>query len=326
MKILIVGFGSIGKKHFGQAKKFCPYSDVRVMRNNPNVIEDDKTPFIFGLDEALIFKPDFVVIASPAPFHIQQALAFAEIGAHLLIEKPLSISLKDVDLLKTKIDEKGIQVLIGYNLRYMPSLIFFRNYIKQGGVGSVYHVHSETGQFLPSWRPDTDYRKTVSAQSSLGGGVLFELSHELDYLLWIFGGAINISSFISKSSDLEVDTDDSVDVLMSMEGSPSVSDHLDFYRHDTTRTCRVIGDKGTLVWNAIDKTVRMYKKDSGKWNVIFKDSNMHHSTYDDEWKNFLSCINSPSVEPVVTLEDGVKVLNLIERIKKSNVKGSFKDK
>ena len=77
--------------------------------------------------------------------------------------------------------------MTAYNLRFLPSLQAYRERIQFGVIGKVLSVRCEIGQYLPSWRPGSDYRQAVSASRALGGGALLELSHEIDYLRWIFG-------------------------------------------------------------------------------------------------------------------------------------------
>ena len=96
---------------------------------------------------------------------------------------------------------------IGYNLRFLSSLQKFKSILDDKIIGDVWSVRSEVGQFLPSWRPNSDYRKGVSAQYALGGGVLLELSHDIDYLRWIFGEVAWVQAVLAQQSDLEIDVE-----------------------------------------------------------------------------------------------------------------------
>ena len=112
------------------------------------------------------------VIASPAPFHLATGQALAEVGVHLLIEKPLSASLDGVTQLLETCQKLGTVLLTGYNLRFLPSLQRFRDLLDESVIGKVLSVRCEIGQDLRSWRPDSDYRQGVSARRDLGGGAL----------------------------------------------------------------------------------------------------------------------------------------------------------
>jgi len=142
---------------------------------------------VTSLDDALRFHPQAAVIANPASHHLDLAMPLAQAGVHLLVEKPVSSSTHRVSELIEVCRVRGITLMTGYNLRFLPSLKRFRELLEEKRVGRVLSVRAEIGQFLPSWRPGFDYRQSVSARATLGGGVLLELSHEIDYLRWLFG-------------------------------------------------------------------------------------------------------------------------------------------
>ena len=96
---------------------------------------------------------------------------------------------------------------VAYNLRYLPSAKKVKHIISERVLGRLTNVHIECGQYLPDWRPGTDYRLGVSAQKKLGGGALLELSHELDYLLWIFGSIRSVVAKLETTGTLDIDVD-----------------------------------------------------------------------------------------------------------------------
>lgn len=177
-------------------------------------------------------------------------------GSHLLIEKPLSHAATGVQALLQRVCEQNLLLQVGYNLRFLPSLEKFRELIHDGAIGRVLSVRCEIGQYLPSWRQDSDYRLGVSARQELGGGVLLELSHELDYLRWIFGEVAWVSAWIGQRSALEIDVEDTAYLTLGFEPDDSgralvATVNLDFIRHDTTRLCTAIGKQGSLRWNSL---------------------------------------------------------------------------
>ena len=108
------------------------------------------------IEEAIAFAPQIAVIANPAPFHIATARALAESGVHILIEKPLSNSLDGVAELLETCRKQSTVLLTGYNLRFLPSLQRFRDLLGEGIIGIVLSVRCEIGQYLPTWRPNSD--------------------------------------------------------------------------------------------------------------------------------------------------------------------------
>jgi predicted dehydrogenase len=316
-RILIVGLGSIGKRHLRLARTLLPNADIRVLRHQAgSAVPDSANGSFSSIDEALAFKPQTAVIASPAPFHVATAQALAEAGVHLLIEKPLSASLNGVMQLLQTCQKQGTVLLTGYNLRFLLSLQCYHDLLEDGVIGKVLSVRCEIGQYLPSWRPDTDYRQGVSARRELGGGALLELSHELDYLRWIFGEVEWVKATLSRQSSLALDVEDTAHLTLGFV--PDVNGHqligmatMDFIRHDNTRLCTAIGENGSLRWNGLTGVVELYEAGEKDWRELFIYPHQGDDSYLAEWENFIACVNEHKT-PLITGEDGFKVMQIIE--------------
>ena len=326
-RVLIVGLGSIGKRHLRLARELLPNADIRVLRHQMgSAAPDNANGCLYSIEEAIAFTPQIAVIASPAPFHIATAQALAEAGVHLLIEKPLSASLDGVTQLLETSHQQGAVVLTGYNLRFLPSLQRFRGLLGERVIGKVLSVRCEIGQYLPSWRPDSDYRQGVSARRELGGGALLELSHELDYLRWIFGEVDWVKSTLCRQSGLGLDVEDTAHLIIGFV--PASVDHqligtvnLDFIRHDTTRCCTAIGENGSLRWNGIAGVVELYKAGDKGWRELFCHVHRRDDSYLAEWQNFIVSVNEHKT-PLITGEDGLRVLEIIEAARISAASGN----
>jgi predicted dehydrogenase len=325
-RILIVGLGSIGTRHLTIARNLFPEADIRVLRHQVCLSIPEYADGCFSIiDEAIAFLPQIAVIANPAPFHVTVAQQLAVKGVHLLIEKPLSSSIGGVTQLIETCHKKRTVLQIGYNLRFLPSLQRFSNFLLDNVIGRVLSVRCEIGQYLPSWRPDTDYRQRVSARRELGGGALLELSHELDYLRWIFGEVEWVNATLSHQSTLEIDVEDTAHLIL---GFVSADDNfqligavnLDFIRHDTTRSCTAIGENGTLRWNGLTGVVELYEAGGKEWRELFHYPHQRDYSYQAEWQNFIDCINEHNT-PLVTGEDGLKILEIIEAARISAASG-----
>ena len=323
-RILIIGLGSIGKRHLRLARELNPEADIRVLRHQKCLYDPEHSNgCFFSIEQALVFNPQLAVIASPASVHLAQAQSFAEIRTHLLIEKPLSISTEGIEHLIETCRKNKIVLLIGYNLRYLPSLNKFRDLVRENIIGKVFSVRSEVGQYLPSWRPGSDYKESVSAKSDLGGGALLELSHEVDYLRWIFGEVDWVNASISKQSNLEIDVEDTAHLIL---GFASLSNNekqligslnIDFIRHDKIRLCTVIGEKGTLRWNGTVGKVELFEINEKVWREVYRYEQQRDDTYRLEWEHFLDCIENKK-RPTVDGFDGLNVLNIIDAARKSS--------
>ena len=324
-RILIVGHGSIGKRHLQLARTLLPNADIRVLRHQPCTSTPEYSNGCFdNIEDVYEFAPQVAVIANPATFHIQVALKLTAKGVHLLIEKPIAESVENIPLLLELSQKNNTILLVGYNLRFMSSLHQFRESINSQSIGKVLSVRCEIGQFLPSWRPDTDYRQGASARSDLGGGALLELSHEIDYLRWIFGEIEWVSAALSQQSILDIDVEDTAHLIFGFNAEKNdksqlvASVTLDFVRHDTTRLCTAIGDKGSLRWDGLLGSVEQFDIDSRAWLDISLDHDQDKNSYLSEWNHFLKCISGEE-KPLITGWDGLKVIEIIEAARQSSI-------
>jgi len=316
-RVLIVGHGSIGKRHLRLARELLPGADIRVLRHRECVsVPEYANGCFLNLSEAITFEPHIAVIANPATHHIGVAQPLAAAGAHLLIEKPLSVSVNGLSELVTTCGGRNTILLTGYNLRFLPSLQKFRDLINEKLIGKVLSVRCEIGQYLPSWRPETDYRTSVSARKELGGGALLELSHELDYLRWLFGEVDWVKATLSRQSTLEIDVEDTAHLTLGFakaaDGTQLIGTlNMDFIRHDHVRTCCVIGETGSLRWNGLSGVIEQFDQGAAGWRVIYRHQHGRDDSYLAEWQHFLGCVQGKKI-PIITGEDGLRVLKIIE--------------
>lgn len=315
-RILVIGAGSIGRRHLRIVRTLMPDANVRVLRHRDASVPEHADGVFMHLDDAVAFAPHIAVVAGPATFHLEQALALANAGVDLLVEKPLAASAEGVATLLQLCRERGCILQVAYNLRFLPSLVRFRELVCEGRVGRIISVRCEIGQYLPNWRPGTDYRSGVSAQRALGGGALLELSHEIDYLRWIFGEFDWIKATLGRQSNLEIDVEDSAHLTLGF--MPAADDrqligtlNMDLIRHDTTRTCVAIGEEGSLRWDGISGRVDCLTFGQSEWQPLFQHPPQHDDSYFAEWRHFLDCVETRSA-PLIGGADGLAALRLID--------------
>ena len=323
-RILIVGHGSIGQLHLRIARDLLPDADIRVLRHQKcESIPEYANGCMSSLNDALAFMPQAAVIASPSTFHMETALPLAGAGVHLLVEKPLAASLSSTAQLLASCLERGNVLMTAYNLRFLPSLNTFREKILSGFIGKVISVRCEVGQYLPSWRPGSDYRQSVSASRALGGGALLELSHEIDYLRWIFGEVLWVRASLSKQSNLDIDVEDTAHLILGFESDADgrkliASLNMDFVRHDATRQCLAIGEQGSLRWNGLTGSVEHFNAGANEWDEVFKHLPDRDESYMTEWQHFIASISN-GTHPLIGGNDGLVVLKIIDAARFSAV-------
>lgn len=326
-KYLIISLGSIGRRHLANLRQLCQNAQIGVLRTHTAdraaAVPAGADYQFFSLDEALAFSPSAAIVAGPASIHLEFALPLAEAGIALLIEKPLANTTRGLAQLLNVSTRDGVPVLIGYNLRFLPSLVECKRLIDAGTIGGVRGVRAEVGQYLPDWRPGARYQDGVSARQELGGGALLELSHEIDYLYWIFGMPERVSARGGRYGDLEINVEDMVEVCLEYrEPARLVSIHLDFLQRSPVRTCKFIGDKGTLVWNGITERIELFSVAEGAWRQIEGHAQLdRNAMYLDELRHFLSCVRRQT-SPVCDGAQGYDVLAIAEAAKASMAHGA----
>lgn len=327
-RVLVVGLGSIGQRHLRLLRERLPDARIMALRhssceNLPDGIDACTT----SLEEAVSFAPDVAIIATPAPYHYEAAIALAQAGTHLLIEKPLAVNaIEGKELAQAA--ATGVVLQVGYNLRFLDSLRQFRTMLQAGRIGRVVSVRAEVGHYLPDWRPESDWRNTVSARAELGGGVLLELSHELDFLRWIFGEVGAVRSWMGRQGALELDVEDTVHALLEFaaptprdaKGVPPVASvSLDFIRRDTVRQCVAIGEDATLRWDAVSSEVRLTLP-SGEDEVLYTTRPDRDASYIAQIDAFLEATRTGTGDAANAV-DGIAVLQIADAIRMSHAAG-----
>jgi len=320
--IAIIGLGSIGRRHLRLISEIRPDIKVIVVRSgHGNMCDEEKmaTKVVRSISEAINEGVQAAIISSPATLHLEQSLELAKSRVHLLIEKPISNTLDRKNELLEIIDENNLIAMVGYVLRYDLGAIKFKNWLDNKIKGRILHARIECGSYLPDWRPGQNYKKTVSAMSDLGGGVLLELSHELDYLHWFFGNPVEIQAKVRNSSTLNIDVEDQADLLMSSDKGYPISLQIDFNRRHVERKCKVLTTKGELTWNAVKKNV-IWRPADEELSVYEYDADRDY-IYRKQLEIFIDCIEKNNI-PVVSVEDGFNVIKLIDAAHKSDKDGS----
>jgi predicted dehydrogenase len=325
-RILIIGKGSIGKKHFEHLSNLLPDSEIKFLRHSQiDEKERNSNNDFYSIDEALGFAPELSVISNPASKHIETATIFAQQGSHLFIEKPVSHNVQKVQQLIDLCESKKLTLAVGYNLRFLESLIKFKDAIQAGMIGKLISIRVDSGSHLPDWRSGMDYRKSVSAIEDLGGGVLRELSHEIDYVRWIFGEIDWVKATLINTQVLGLNVEDTAHLVFGLRRNPegllvTCQMNLDFVRRDRRRTCMAIGTLGSLEWDGISGEVRLFDVTEQSWISTAVAENLLLQSYEDQWIDVLACIETGD-KPKVTGEDGLLVMKIVDATRKSSSSG-----
>lgn len=316
VRVLIAGLGSIGRRHLRNLRRLGVV-DVLLYRTRPDPLEDaPDLPVFTDLARALAARPDVVIVSNPTAHHLRVATPAAEAGCHLFIEKPLSHSWDGVEDLLATIRRRGRIALMGFDLRFDPGLRAIKDLLAEGRIGRVMAVQAQVGQYLPDWHPWEDYRRGVSARVETGGGVILDLIHELDYITWLLGPAASVACFADRISSLEIETEDTAAMLLRFESSAIGTVHLDYLQRAASRTCRIIGDEGLILWDHHAKQVRWYVAGRGVWEEFTYADHTRDDRYLDEARHLLDCL-AGRAQPEADAVAGGRVLKLALAAKES---------
>ena len=268
-KALVIGCGSIGLRHADILKR--KGFDVACVSRRKDL---DIQRFENAATALATFQPDVIVIATRTVEHWNNCQVLTQEGFSglVLIEKPLC------DTLPETVPLPPYTAFVAYNLRFHPVIQRIRALLRD--------------------------RQIFSAQFSVG--VLRDLSHELDLALWLFGPWRSVTSRIGTWGKLEIDAEDTVDILGDFSHCPSVSLHLDYQNLFPHRTIRVQADGLSLWGDLVQGTLRA--NDSVETFVVER-----NDTYEHQWQDVLS--STPA--SVCTWQEGVEVMRFLEAVEQA---------
>jgi predicted dehydrogenase len=302
VNILIVGLGSIAKKHVFAINKIRPHAKVYAVRSDKNAANVPGVHSIYSLDE-VDFKPDFIIISNPTLFHEEYIKRCLRFRSPLFIEKPALLDLTNAGLIVEEVRKSNVITYIGCNMRFHPALKFLKKFLFTSEI-RINEVNIYCGSYLPNWRPGRDFRTIYSSMAKLGGGVHLDLIHELDYCVWLFGEPEETWALKRSVSSLDIDSIDYSNFNLSYPGF-SVAIQLNYYRIDPKRQIEILTSDDTIIADLI--TNRVYSSLSGK--VFFEQTYDISETYFEQMQYFINNIDL-SREMMNSFEEGVKTLKI----------------
>jgi len=299
-KILLIGYGSIGARHVFvlNDELDIPKSQIEIVTKQ--TLEDYVTyQNISEIDDLNIYN--YIIISSATSFHYEQ-LAFLDEHVRnkiILVEKPIFDKYK-------RFVSKNNSIFVAYNLRFHPIIVKIKELLNNN---KVYNVNVITGQYLPEWRPNRDYRNTYSASKEMGGGVLLDLSHEIDYLQWIFGCIVNFKAINDKISDLEITSDDFFTLIGKTTEDIIINLSLDYISKIPMRRIIINCLNKTIVGDFNDNSIYIKTIDSLSEKISFENVDRNYS-----YKKMHLDIIENKFENLCSINEGLEVLKIINAV------------
>lgn len=340
----MIGLGSIGQRHVRNLKRLlgdqCEISAYRVRRlqqtfsdtmqirdgvdleteYNIKVYTDLETALGLGQPaEKDRHKPDLVFVTNITSKHMECALAAAEAGCHIFLEKPVSDSMDGVERLMRLKEEKKIRIFMGYQNRYHVCIKKLQEYLKEDVLGRLVSVDAAFCERLTTMHTYEDYSTTYMARKEMGGGPILNLQiHDLDYLQWLFGMPESVYAAAGKHSSLNIDVEDHavISYVTDYRGNPlTVTSKSDFLQYPPVHTCTVVGEKGRIELDFNRAAVTLILED-GKPEVSEYPDFARNDMFLQELQDCLHCIQEETPEKI-PLSEGVKGLQIALAAKES---------
>lgn len=300
MRVLIVGLGSIAKKHIAALRKLED-PQIFALRSSVDSEDYENVTNLYSLEEVGEIDFDFFLISNPTAKHFGALTELIKFNKPLFVEKPLfsTVGFRESKLVR-EIMDRGIISYVGCSLRFHDSL----KEIKKITSGlRVNEVNSYSGSYLPDWRPGQDFRKSYSANEDMGGGVHIDLIHELDYLYWMFGKPDKSTSRSSSKSSLEINAVDYANYVWEYKGFNACI-ILNYYRRDTKRTLEVVTAEATFLVDLLNNTIFRNGKE------IFSSGQTLVDTFEVQMEFFINNILEKKVTNFNSVDEAYKILEL----------------
>ena len=298
MKVLIIGFGSIGKRHFEVLSNFVSITSVDVV-SKQSIADIQSYSNLEDIKDLHIY--DYFIISNETTKHFEQLKYVCSKVEHkkILVEKPL------YDKVYEKIETTNT-IFTAYNLRFHPVLAKLTELLKHE---DIYYANVICGQYLPTWRPEQDYRDSYSADINQGGGVLRDLSHELDYITWLFGDIKKLDAINTKISDLEINSDDIFTAIGVSDRNIIINVSMDYISKTPMRRFIIHTKNHTIEADMIKSTIIISGENTNS-EIIECQSIDRNYTYT---KMHEAILNS-AYENICSFDEGSEIVNIIENI------------
>ena len=303
MIILIIGLGSIGKKHVDAIYALRLAVTIYALRGGESLYDSYKEVINVSSTDEIQSKIDFTIVSNITSAHEATIMNVLELQCPIFIEKPVLSDLGNASRISAKLKEKNILTYVACNLRFHSGLQFLKKYLDEKKP-RINEVNIYCGSYLPDWRRAIDFRESYSAQSEQGGGVHLDLIHELDYCTWLFGFPEKVVSMKRNVSSLSIDAVDNARFEFSYANF-TAGLNLNYYRRDPKRTIEIITSEDSILLDLNRNKIQLL----GSGEVLYEKHFEMKDTYENQMRYFVDVINSKK-QTVNDFDYAVKVLKL----------------
>jgi len=335
-RILFIGLGGAGQRHLRLFKENLIDSDVELIAyrsinktpllnsdfsvNQKDSIEDVYQIKIFNnLEDVLALKPDLVVISTPSSMHLEYAQLCASKGINIFVEKPISNSLKGLQILRDTVEKKHVAIQVGFQRRFHPHLNKIKEIIKSGELGQMLTVNFTVASYIPRWHPYENYLELYACRKELGGGVLLTEIHEIDLVVWYFGIPNSVVCIGGTYSDVGMDVEDTVRLTLDYINF-SVQINLTFWQKHHERSLSICGEDGYISWDQDDDLLTEEYFNNPERDVKCSNPSPGNDVmFDLQIKSIIQ--NLSPLDARTNMNDSMISMKIVEAAKESMLKG-----
>jgi predicted dehydrogenase len=322
--ILIVGLGSIGRRHTSNFSKY--FDEIDIVDINPDRIDQANNEYNINnsfndYTVALENKSyNAVAITTPPHLHLPIAKLAVSKGSHLFIEKPLGMDIIGWDEVEKICNDNQLIAYVAYCHRHINFSQRLKSIIGEGLIGRPIHANMRWGSYLPDWHPYEDYRTFYMAKKEQGGGALLDESHGIDLARYILGDVKEVFGIVDTISDLEISSDDAAFLTLRMNSNALVHINFDLASRSPRLNFEIIGTEGSVIWDRSENKIDIFNAESKKWSTeqFTQDDTM--AMYPNQAKHFVECIEN-GTQPIIDIGDAIKTQKVIDAAFKSSETG-----
>ena len=315
MKVVLIGFGAIGKRHVNNLIKLG-INDITLFRRKKSGNEFDLNE-IDELNEIVVINPNFIIVSNPLALHYNYLEFLMKHNFNILCEKPLVDKPNDLYSLKQLLNDYSGLARIIFNLRYHPCIKKVKEILKYNELGKIHFARFLVGQYLPDWRGKTNHLDSYSANKKMGGGVVLDLVHEIDIAEYLLKKPQEpIYSIVGKVSNVTVDSEDIAEIIYKTETNVVVNIHMDYLYQGYTRNFLISGSIYNLHCDLFTNEIKITNNQNKLIkSFIFKDF-QRNEMYVNLMRDYIGLISSDEItSELPSFEDNQSVMETCFKIK-----------
>lgn len=316
LRILVTGRGAIARRHVQHLRVLSPDATVAVVAS-AGAVDEALSPCEIVPDFArgIAWRPDAVVIASVSSRHAGELDTCLQLGLPCLAEKPIAVTAGELAMLRRVAAVAQVPVQVGCNLRHLPALVRLKELLAGGTLGRLVRAQLEVGQDLRQWRPGREVAASYSASAALGGGVVFDLVHEIDMACWLLG-PLQVKAAIGRHlSSLPGDCDDVHTALLQDAGGAPVTVALDYVAQLAVRRYAFVAERGTVVCDLMERRLTVATREGVRTETDAAADFDIGQTYAAQLSDWLAALSDPRRLLVSPLEDAFEATELMLAMK-----------